>query len=66
MKETLERWKWACIELLAREDEELILDLMRQLECSSSERLPAEETISWAMKVLLERARNRREETRRK
>ena len=52
-EETLEQWKWSCVQLLTAAEPELLLEIMRKLEKRSTMELPPEETISMTLEHLL-------------
>lgn len=55
-EETLDKWKWDCVQLLIAHEPEALMDIMRELGKQSTMELPAEETISRTLEHLRQQA----------
>lgn len=53
---TLDKWKWSCVQLLTAAEPEALLEIMHKLGKRSTMVLPAEETISMTLELLLSEA----------
>lgn len=53
---TLEHWKWNCVQLLIAAEPEALMEIMQDLNKQNTMELPAEETITMTLELLLNEA----------